>query len=67
MIPKLLLASLAVVFALSIVSPTAGAAAMAKAAKPAHHYRHHVKAGGGCKGTYMYMKGGKCVDARNKA
>jgi hypothetical protein len=33
-----------------------------------HHHAHkamHAKAG--CKGDFMYMKGGKCMDARNKA
>ena len=28
---------------------------------------HHVKAKGGCKAEFMYMKGGKCMDARAKA
>jgi hypothetical protein len=28
---------------------------------------HHVKAKVGCKTEFMYMKGGKCMDARAKA
>jgi hypothetical protein len=41
------------------------AAAMAVAAAPiANAAHHHAK--GGCKGEFMYMKGGKCMDARNK-
>jgi hypothetical protein len=30
-----------------------------------HHHAHQAKAG--CKGEFMYMKGGKCMDARAKA
>jgi hypothetical protein len=41
------------------------AVAMAVAGAPiANAARHHAK--GGCKGEFMYMKGGKCVDARAK-
>jgi hypothetical protein len=42
------------------------AAAMAVAIAPiASAAHHHAK--GGCKGEFMYMKGGKCMDARAKA
>ena len=41
-------------------------AALAVAITPvANAAHHHGK--GGCKGEFMYMKGGKCMDARNKA
>ena len=46
------------------------AAAIAMAVAPVanarhHHVVHHAKAG--CKGEFMYMQGGKCMDARAKA
>jgi hypothetical protein len=31
-----------------------------------HRGRHMAMSHGGCKGAYMYRKGGKCMDARNK-
>ena len=33
-----------------------------------HHHMHHRMAHShtGCHGTYMYHKGGKCMDARTK-
>jgi len=44
---------------------TLSAAPIANAAKPMHHrVAHH--AGKACKGEFMYMKGGKCMDARDK-
>jgi hypothetical protein len=43
------------------------AAAMAKAHKAAPHAAHAVNAKSSCKGEFMYSKGGKCMDARNKA
>lgn len=35
---------------------------IAAQAKAHHKGAHHAA----CKGSYMYMKGGKCLDARNK-
>ena len=50
--------------AMAIVTAPVASAAQ----KPMHHHvhkaMHHGKA---CKGEFMYMKGGKCQDARNKA
>jgi hypothetical protein len=50
-----------------VVLATAMAMAVAPVANAAHHAKvvHHSKAG--CKGEFMYMKGGKCMDARAKA
>jgi hypothetical protein len=42
------------------------AAAMALLAAPVADARHHQH-GKGCNGEFMYMKGGKCMDARNKS
>jgi hypothetical protein len=42
------------------------AAAMAVAVAPVANARHHHAHGKGCKGEFMYMKGGKCMDARDK-
>jgi hypothetical protein len=47
---------------------------MHKMAKKMKGHRHHARARrehvamshGGCSGVYMYRKGGKCMDARNK-
>ena len=47
---------------------------MHKVAKKMKGYRRHARARrqhvamshGGCKGAFMYRKGGKCLDARNK-
>jgi hypothetical protein len=51
----------------------AGAAPSATAAAMHHHAAQHGKyryyshpKGAACKGEFMYMKGGKCMDARNK-
>jgi hypothetical protein len=41
------------------------AAAMAVIAAPVADARHHSH-GKGCKAEFMYMKGGKCMDARDK-
>jgi hypothetical protein len=32
-----------------------------------HHATHAAKMKTTCKGEFMYSKGGKCMDARNKA
>jgi len=45
-----------------------------KVAKKMKGHRHHARvrrqhmamSHGGCKGQFMYRKGGKCMDARNK-
>jgi|JRHI01.1.fsa_nt_gi hypothetical protein len=52
---------------LTILAAIAVAMAVAPVANAAHHAKvvHHSKAG--CKGEFMYMKGGKCMDARAKA
>jgi len=47
---------------------------MHKVAKKMKGYRRHARvrrqhmamSHGGCKGAFMYRKGGKCMDARNK-
>jgi len=60
---KILLAVLAVAVA-------ASPAFAGKAKKPSkhhgHHKAHHVKGWKACKGTYQYLKGGKCLDSRKK-
>jgi hypothetical protein len=51
------------------VAFTAAPAAYAGKAKPhkaAHHKAHHVKGWKKCKGTFQYLKGGKCLDSRKK-
>ena len=53
---------LAVVVALAL---TVGTIPVANAAKPMHHHAAHPSKG--CKAEFMYMKGGKCMDARDKA
>lgn len=40
--------------------------ATAKPHKATHHAMHTVKMKTTCKGEFMYSKGGKCMDARNK-
>jgi hypothetical protein len=56
-----LLTTIAIAAAMAVaVAPLANAAH-----KSMHHHAHHAK--GGCKGEFMYMKGGKCMDARAKA
>ena len=47
---------------LTILTAIAVAMAGATAASAAHK----GKAPAGCKGEFMYMKGGKCLDARDK-
>ena len=57
---------IALVAALAFALGAAPAAMAAKQAAPKAQI-HHVKAKGGiCKGEFMYMKGGKCMDARDK-
>ena len=53
---------------ITILTAIAVAMAAAPAASAAAHHGKamHAKAAG-CKGEFMYMKGGKCMDARNKA
>jgi hypothetical protein len=46
----------------SLLASPAFAAAKKPAAKAATHVSHK-----GCKGEFMYTKGGKCMDSRNKA
>ncbi len=55
---KSTLTTLIVIAAMAVVAPAVAAH------KPMQH-AHHAKAG--CKGEFMYMKGGKCMDARAKA
>ena len=51
---------------ITIAIATAMAVVVAPVANARHHHHaHHAK--GGCKGEFMYMKGGKCMDARAKA
>jgi hypothetical protein len=47
---------------LTILTAIAVAMAGATAASAAHSGKSAV----GCKGEFMYMKGGKCLDARDK-
>lgn len=60
-----------VAIAASALAVTAGAStadpAKSKTHKVAHHQMHHVKAKSDCKGEFMYMKGNKCMDARQGA
>jgi hypothetical protein len=58
---KALLVFVAIAFGLA-------AAPVANAAKPISHKatHSHVKGKVGCKAEFMYMKGGKCMDARSK-
>jgi hypothetical protein len=68
---KILIASLALGVAVAL-SPLAQAATTTKQSHmhAKHHHRHmhhrmtHKQVG--CRGTYMYHKGGKCMDARKK-
>jgi len=46
--------------ALMAASLAFGVAGSANAMMMHHHWTHHH----GCKGEFMYMKGGKCMDAR---
>ncbi len=52
---------------LTILTAIAVAMAAVPAASAATHHGKamHAKASG-CKGEFMYMKGGKCMDARDK-
>ena len=56
---KTSLTTIIVIAAMAFVAP--GVAAH----KSMPHHAHHAKTG--CKGEFMYMKGGKCMDARAKA
>ena len=49
-------------FFITIALAAAMSVIVAPVADAAHH--HHAKAG--CKGEFMYMKAGKCMDARDK-
>jgi hypothetical protein len=63
---KILFAVAAIAIAFAATS-AAEAAKAKKAPKHAgHHKAHHVKGWKSCKGTYQYMKGGKCMDSRKK-
>jgi hypothetical protein len=55
------------IFVVVAMAATVTVAPIANAAKPAAHKAMHHHAKGGCKGEFMYMKGGKCLDARAKA
>jgi len=46
---------------------TANTAEAAKAHKVVSHKAHAGKMTTACKGEFMYSKGGKCMDARDKA
>lgn len=60
----LAIATMAIVFA---ATSAAEAGKAKKATKHhGHHKAHHVKGWKSCKGTYQYLKGGKCLDARKK-
>ncbi len=62
---KLLLAVAAVAIAISAV-PAAEAAKAKHAKHTGHHKAHTVKGWKKCKAPYKYLKGGKCLDARDK-
>ena len=64
MTSKILAGVAALVLAVS-AAPLANAAKMAAHHAKHHHYAH-AKGAGGCKAEFMYMKGGKCMDARAK-
>jgi hypothetical protein len=60
---------LAGIAALALAIGTAPMANAAKTMHPqaAHHAKYFALAKGKiCKGEFMYMKGGKCMDARDK-
>lgn len=66
---KLLLAIAAA--AVAFTATPAAYAGKAKPHKPAHHHAghhksHHVKGWKKCKGSFQYLKGGKCMDSRKK-
>lgn len=54
------------VFSLCGTGWAPAAFAKTKPHKAAHHYKSHHGKGKPCKGTFKYMKGGKCEDSRNK-
>ena len=60
-----------ILFAVAALAMVAAAAPAADAAKAkskhvGHHKGHTVKGWKKCKETYKYLKGGKCLDARDK-
>jgi hypothetical protein len=57
---KTSLTAIIVIAAMAVVAP-----AIAAHKSMHHHHAHHAMAG--CKGEFMYMKAGKCMDARAKA
>ena len=50
--------------ALPLAAATVATAAHHKMGGKHHH--HHGHKGKACKGEFMYMKGGKCLDSRKK-
>ena len=64
---KILLAVTAIVIAFAATPAAYAGNAKAKAHKhKGYHKSHHIKGWKACKGTYKYLKGGKCLDARDK-
>jgi Spy/CpxP family protein refolding chaperone len=55
-----------IVIAICALALPLAAATVASAHKGAKHHHHHGHHGKACKGEFMYMKGGKCKDSRNK-
>lgn len=52
--------------ALALSAAPAAHASKAKPHKHGQHKSHHVKGWKSCKAPYKYLKGGKCLDARDK-
>jgi hypothetical protein len=63
---KFIIAMAGFALVLSPVTATAKPHTAAHSAKT-HHAVHAAKMKTTCKGEFMYSKGGKCMDARNKA
>jgi hypothetical protein len=59
---KLVMTFSGIAFALFSIT----AAEAAKTHKKGAHPVHAAKMQSACKGEFMYLKGGKCVDARDK-
>lgn len=57
---RAVIAILGIAFALSPMT------AVAKQHKASSHSMHTAKMKTTCKGEFMYLKGGKCMDARDK-
>lgn len=64
---KFIIAMAGFALVLSPVAATAKPHTVAHHSANMHHAMHAAKMKTTCKGEFMYSKGGKCMDARNKA